>query len=122
MAVGDRIAEMLLSMNISQKELAGKLNIALSTLNGYVKNHREPDYQTLKNIAAHLNVTCDYLLEYDYVSNGACTNDELDLLESYRRLNPEQKELISAQISLMRLQNIKKKKKSLSVTSNKNAV
>ena len=45
----------------SQKEMAKLLDIPISTYSGYENNHREPSYETLKNIYLKLGVTPWYL-------------------------------------------------------------
>ncbi|MCD7945195.1 MAG: helix-turn-helix domain-containing protein [Clostridiales bacterium] len=47
---------------LSQKELARRLGISPSTLNGYEKGNHEPKPQGLANIAQICGVTVDYLL------------------------------------------------------------
>ncbi len=49
--------------NISQKELAEKLNISRESISKYEKNEQEPSFATLKKIAKYFNVTIDYLLD-----------------------------------------------------------
>lgn len=51
MAFGDKLLELLEEKDISQKEFAQTLNIAATTLNGYIKNKRQPDFELVKSIA-----------------------------------------------------------------------
>ena len=64
MAFGDQIMELLQSRDMTQKELAKALSLPVTTLNGYVRGHREPDYETLQRFADYFGVSCDYLLDY----------------------------------------------------------
>ena len=64
MKFGDKLRTLIEDKNITQKELATKLNIAPSTVSSYVQNAREPDFGTLKIIADFFQVTTDYLLGY----------------------------------------------------------
>lgn len=57
----DRLQEMIKYRQVKQKDMANSLGITPSTLNGYVKGTREPDFQMVKQIAEYLNVTTDYL-------------------------------------------------------------
>ena len=50
MTFGDRLLNLLDEKEISQKDFAAMLNIAPSTLNGYIKNKRQPDFEVIKNI------------------------------------------------------------------------
>lgn len=56
MKIGDKIKQLRLSKNISQKKLANILNIPVSTLANYENNHREPKLEVIKKIAIALNV------------------------------------------------------------------
>ena len=56
MGVGDRIRKILEKKDLSQREFAESLNIAPTTLSGYITNKREPDLGTLKNISLKLEV------------------------------------------------------------------
>ena len=87
----NKIKELLAEKNISQKQFAAILNIAPSTLNGYLKGKRAPDYQTLLSIADYFNVSCDYLL------GGRCsqtlTTEEKSILKTYNKLTNEKKRI-----------------------------
>lgn len=92
MKFGDKLRTLIEDKNITQKELATKLNIAPSTVSSYVQNTREPDFGTLKIIADFFQVTTDYLLGYK-PSNSKITAQEEDLLRVFRQLSPEQKDI-----------------------------
>ena len=95
MQFGDVLRELLNDCNITQKQLAIKLNIAPSTLGNYIQNSREPDFETLKMLADFFNVSVDYLLGRP---TGAASNaDEERLLCIYRTLTPEQQKIYIAQ-------------------------
>lgn len=106
MAVGDRIRELLQSHDMTQKQLADALSIPLTTLSGYVRNYREPDYATLKLLAGYFGVTCDYLLENNPVKNSqsymsVLSAEEMQLLNACRALRPEQNALLRAMADYM---------------------
>ena len=93
MAFGDNLLALLEEKNISQKEFAQTLNIATTTLNGYIKNKRQPDFELVKKIAFILNVSTDYLLD----SSGSgleLSVKELSLISKLRKLSKEQQEMI----------------------------
>lgn len=97
MVFGDILRNLIEEKSITQKELGNQLNIAPSTIGNYVRNLREPDYQTLKQIAAYFNVSTDYLL--DYHCNEVITENhrEDELLRIFRALNDKQKDFYLAQ-------------------------
>lgn len=92
MKFGDKLRTLIEENNITQKELATKLNIAPSTVSSYVQNTREPDFETLKIVADFFQVTTDYLLGYK-LSNSKTTPQEDDLLRIFRELTSDQKEI-----------------------------
>jgi transcriptional regulator with XRE-family HTH domain len=61
--IGDKIKQRLEELGLKQKELAHRLNISPSTLNGYITGYRSPDINTLKKISDELKVSSSYLLD-----------------------------------------------------------
>lgn len=59
---GKRIEFLLDLKNIKKNELGKYLNVASSTISGYISNTRKPDIETLTKIANFLNVSTDFLL------------------------------------------------------------
>ncbi|MBR6916703.1 MAG: helix-turn-helix transcriptional regulator [Clostridia bacterium] len=92
-SLGDRLKVVLRENNITQKGLAIKLNIAPTTLNGYISNKRQPDLETVKRIAETLGVTTDYLLEAQ--GGGiALSAKETAIVRQLRRMTPAQRDVI----------------------------
>lgn len=115
MTIGNNILSLLYQRDISQKQMAIDLDIAPSTLNGYINNRREPDYDTLIKIAEYFQVSCDYLLgnysltaetPSEYKKVPVLNKEDLKLLHFFHELTPNQKELIMAQAQLMCKQNL----------------
>lgn len=93
MTFGDRLLNLLDEKDISQKDFAAMLNIAPSTLNGYIKNKRQPDFELIKNIVFILDTSADYLL--DCPSDGARLSiREMSLIGKMRILSDEQQDII----------------------------
>lgn len=90
---GDNVLELLEEKNISQKEFAKSLNIAQTTLNGYIKNRRQPDFETVKSMAFLLGVSTDYLLDYHDGSNNLSLQ-ELSLITKMRKMSTSQQQLL----------------------------
>lgn len=55
--------------NLSQSELANKLGVAKSTISMYEVGKREPDFETLEEIADLFNVDMNFLLGKDGSEN-----------------------------------------------------
>ena len=90
MKFGDVLRLLLDEHNLSQKEFAKTLNLAASTISSYVQNVRQPDFETLCQIAAYFNVSTDYLLSY----NSSSTSDlEGELLRVFRTMSPQEQKI-----------------------------
>jgi len=86
MQFGDVLRWLAEENELTQKQLAADLHMATSTLGNYVRNLREPDFDTLKRIAAYFRVSIDYLLDY-HPKQGANAMED-DLLTAFRQLPP----------------------------------
>lgn len=93
MTFGDRLLNLLDEKEISQKDFAAMLNIAPSTLNGYIKNKRQPDFELIKSIVFILDTSADYLLDCKSGSSKP-TVREMSLIGKMRILTSEQQEMI----------------------------
>lgn len=93
MQFGDKLMQLLEEREISQKDFAASLKIAPTTLNGYVKNKREPDLELIKDIASLLDVSTDYLLDY-HNKNAVMSIKELSLISKFRELDKKQQDII----------------------------
>lgn len=114
MRFGDILRNLINDRNITQKQLASDLNIAPSTLGNYIQDSREPDFQTLKDIANYFNVTVDYLI--DNRSPYTKSRNEEELLRIYRSLSPEQQDLYLEQGKVFLKINAKESAKSSNLT------
>ncbi|VBB07100.1 Hypothetical protein LUCI_2344 [Lucifera butyrica] len=65
MSLGERLAALRESKDLTQVELAQLTEISRSRLSLYETDKREPDLQTLKQLADFFNVTLDYLVGRD---------------------------------------------------------
>lgn len=103
------LRDLLNEYNLTQTELAKKLNIKPSQISEWLKEKANPGYDTLKNIASTLNVSADYLLglEDDFgvraanspraltsPSPGSLTEKEFAMLEAFRQLKSETQDFI----------------------------
>ena len=92
MTLGQKLRVLLEERDMTQKQLASELNIAPSTLGGYMQNASEPDFATLKLLAGYFEVTTDYLL--DYKSKLSAENGQIiELIRIFNALTDEQREL-----------------------------
>lgn len=64
--LGKKIVHLLSIRNMTQKDLASRLNTTEATISRYVSGDRDPKAEVLANIATALHTTSDYLLGIDY--------------------------------------------------------
>ena len=97
MGFQERLKQARLDKGLTQEQLAGLIGVAKSTLNGYEKGNREPDFFKIKMLIEVLGVDANYLLCVDEseTTKKAPTESvsESDpqkqrLLENYEALNP----------------------------------
>jgi repressor LexA len=63
-----RIKELLKQKGMTARYLSEQVRVAESTMSLYISGKREPDYTTLRRIAAVLDVPVDYLLGGDVLT------------------------------------------------------
>lgn len=104
LSLGENLKAVLDEQKVTQKDLARKLNIAPTTLNGYISNKREPDLETLKKIAQALGVTVDYLLGVEGGMIDLSAKEEA-LIWQLRRMTPSQKDVVVELVNVMTKKN-----------------
>lgn len=62
MAFGENLKNLRTHQNITQQQLADYLNVTRPTIAGYETKGKEPDYQTLVDIADYFQVPVDFLI------------------------------------------------------------
>lgn len=95
MKFSDKLRSLIEEQNLTQKQVANDLNIAPSTMGGYVQGSSEPDFETLKKIAKYFDVSTDYLLSIS--TNNTNSFIEEELLRVFRSMNIEQQHLFIEQ-------------------------
>lgn len=65
MIFGTRLRSARMLRGYTQQKMADLIGVALRTFQCYEQGKREPNYETLVNIAKVLNVSTDYLLGID---------------------------------------------------------
>ena len=97
MTFGEKLSELLEERNMTQKEFAKTLNIAPTTLNGYIKDKRQPDFELIRRIASALSVSVDLLLGGE---GFELTPKELSLITKLRTLSEEQQKMVHTLVSI----------------------
>ena len=96
MQFGDVLRELMEERDMTQKKIAEDLRIAPSTLGNYVRNLREPDYETLKQIAKYFDVSIDFLLHYSKDGKKDFHNEER-ILQVFRSLDGQNRNILIEQ-------------------------
>jgi len=91
----NKLRNLIEERNLTQKKVANDLNIAPSTMGGYVQGSSEPDFETLKRIAEYFNVSADYLLSMKSINCSSSSEDEL--IRVFRSLTNEQQRIFIEQ-------------------------
>ncbi len=99
----ERLSELIdLKCNGKQIELAKKSGISQSTIACYYSRNSMPSAVQLVKLADALEVSVDYLLGrendfgiIDLSSNAYFSNEEKEIINTYRSLSPREKELFN---------------------------
>lgn len=102
----NKLRTLIEERNITQKQVANDLNIAPSTIGGYVQGSSEPDFATLKILAEYFNVSTDYLLNVRVGNINTLLEDEL--LRVFRSMTATQQSLFIEQGKVFVKANISK--------------
>lgn len=84
--LGKKIATLRKEMKLSQYEMAERLGISRGKLANYEQGSRQPDYETLQQIADFFDVTTDYLLGREIVSKNESAKIESNLNDEQTNL------------------------------------
>ena len=81
----NRIRDLRKELELSQAQLAAKFNLSQQTISSYENSTREPDTETLKQLAVFFDVSLDYLLGLSDIKKfqstvpaGPCSHPALD--------------------------------------------
>lgn len=101
------IKKLRIDRGISQRQLADIVGVSQQSVNKYENHNIEPDIETLIRIADYYQTTVDYLigrtddsLPYSY-DDKTLSHDEMELIESYRKLKEAQKRTLLQFLSEM---------------------
>ncbi len=76
-----RLREVREDLNLMQKEMAKKLDMPITTYNGYETGKRSPSLEILRNISDVLDISIDYLLGKSDKKNALTNNELLEIKE-----------------------------------------
>jgi transcriptional regulator with XRE-family HTH domain len=94
-----RLRELRNRHNLTQKELAGRLQISNDAYSLYELGKRQMNYQTLFLLADIYGVSIDYLLGRSDVNLVSLSDDETEIVNKYRLLDRRGKESLKASLA-----------------------
>jgi len=97
MKFGENLRLLMETHSIAPKQLAKILHISITMLNNYMHCILEPDYDTLKRIAAFFEMRTDDLLDYRGAPDRREHQMEDELLQAFSEMPPEQQRIFLAQ-------------------------
>ncbi len=92
MNIGEKMKKLMIAQNITQKDLALRLNVQEATISRYINNSREPNAENLANIATALNTTVDFLIGKSNSSEANCDFGQLKFFVARNATNLSQQE------------------------------
>ena len=60
--MGEKLRSLRIEKNLTQKQVADRIGLAISAVSSYESGSRYPTYDTLKKLARMFHVSTDYLL------------------------------------------------------------
>ena len=93
MSFSEKLHELRVSRNISQKELAESLGVAQSSINYWEKGQRDPSITMVKKLADYFGISVDDFLSDEktdtiaaHFDGGEFTEEELKKIREYAEL------------------------------------
>ena len=96
-----RILELMQEKEISETEIQRLIGVPKGSFSNWKRNSGHSYYRYVDVIADRLGVTIDYLIRGHETFNGAMTEEEVEVLNNYRRLTPKGKKVIAENIKLI---------------------
>lgn len=93
MIFGKRLKEARQKKGLTQEELAKQIGVAKSTLTGYEKGNREPDFFKIKKLTEILDVNADYLLGINPANDLKVKSEDTKSAELIAEIYDNAKEL-----------------------------
>jgi len=97
MKFGETLQLLMETHGITPKQLTKVLRISITMLNNYTHCILEPDYDTLKRIAAFFEVRTDDLLDYQGAPDRSEYQMEDELLQAFSEMPPKQQRIFLEQ-------------------------
>lgn len=83
-----------ISSGLTQQELGDRLSVSQSTITMWENGKRQPDIETLEEIADFFNVDMNYLIGISEKTTRIIDQNQHDLLVLYDQLNDEGQQIV----------------------------
>lgn len=98
-----RLKELRKINKMTQVQLAKKLDFGYTAIANYESGRNEPAIDILTKLAEIFRVSVDYLIGHadDYVEESHMHPEEKELIEQYRSLDIEEREVLRSLVNVM---------------------
>lgn len=96
-----RIRELRKERQLTQDELAGRLNLTKQAVSQWERGIREPGFETLEMIADFFNVDTDYLIGREDHTTLLLNGTEHELIVRFRELSPAERTIVLRSVGIV---------------------
>lgn len=112
MSFSQRLKTLRAEHNMTQSELAKRMNLARTTITGYETKNRQPSYENLTVMASIFDVSVDYLIGEEEPPFSVSLSDREQLIDEraqrmYQQLSLRSKENVLEYMELLKLRDEK---------------
>lgn len=80
----ERLKELRIENNLSQKDLAKRIDVSDGTICFWENGTNEPKLSYIKKLAIFFDVTTDYLIGLENENGSRTTNEEIEYHQSFK--------------------------------------
>lgn len=103
-----RVRELREARKLGRKALAAAIGCDYGNYCRYEKGERQFPFEILETVSSYFGVTIDYLFGREPVGESELTRDEINLVESFRRVPPGTQQDIISFLQMKALQRLEK--------------
>ena len=97
----ERICSLMKEQKIQDQEMISYLDLSRGTFSNWRRNNGRSYYEHIDKIADRLGATIDYLIRGENIKTDSLSHQETELLNNYRKLTNEGKDVVSATVKLL---------------------
>lgn len=100
--IGERIRKKRIELDLSQKDLAGKIEVSPPAINRFEKGLKTPSTESIVKLAKVLGVSTDYLLGASEEEDMFIDEETIEVFKGFKDLTPVNRNQISANIRFLK--------------------